>query len=254
MTSSTTPAPAPSGQTDPALLRTKRLILCPQDKGGIGKSFVATLLYDYLIDNEVTVRAFDLDHANSTLRRFVEESVFINTDVETGRLAVLDRLIEALDGADVVLADSRSGGHQKLRQYFAESRLIEMQAELDLLVVFVLVAVDDKDAISQIANLLDFYGNRVRWLVARNLRDRDSLDLYMRSNSRKMLADYGAIEIDVPCLADVTRQKLQLVNLTVGRGQSSDDLFLLDRSRCVRFHNQMEAEFGKAGRLLVPRP
>ena len=45
---------------------TKRLILFPQDKGGIGKSFVATLLYDYLIEEQVRVKAFDLDHANST--------------------------------------------------------------------------------------------------------------------------------------------------------------------------------------------
>ena len=32
---------------------TKRLILFAQDKGGIGKSFVATLLYDYLVERAV---------------------------------------------------------------------------------------------------------------------------------------------------------------------------------------------------------
>ncbi|WP_043585823.1 hypothetical protein [Geminisphaera colitermitum] len=62
----------PTLSAGPESWPSKRLILCPQDKGGIGKSFIMTLLYDYLIDHEVTVRAFDLDHANSTLRRFVE--------------------------------------------------------------------------------------------------------------------------------------------------------------------------------------
>ncbi len=32
----------------------KRIILFPQDKGGIGKSFVATLLHDYQTDAGVS--------------------------------------------------------------------------------------------------------------------------------------------------------------------------------------------------------
>ncbi len=59
---------------------TKRIILFPQDKGGIGKSFVATLLHDFLLDEGVRIKAFDLDHANSTFQRFVPEAEFIDTD------------------------------------------------------------------------------------------------------------------------------------------------------------------------------
>ena len=35
----------------------KKLIVFPQDKGGIGKSFVATLLYDYLAEHGVKAGA-----------------------------------------------------------------------------------------------------------------------------------------------------------------------------------------------------
>lgn len=70
---------------------TKRIILFPQDKGGIGKSFVATLLHDYLTDAGVRVKAFDLDHANSTFNRLVPEAEFIDTDVDADKLGVLDR-------------------------------------------------------------------------------------------------------------------------------------------------------------------
>ncbi|MDR1280500.1 MAG: hypothetical protein LBK99_06725 [Opitutaceae bacterium] len=247
--------PAPSPDNPPAgsgAWPLKRLILCPQDKGGIGKSFIVTLLYDYLLDHDVNVRAFDLDHANSTFSRYVPEAEFIDTDVDADKLGVLDRLIEALGQADVALADSRAAGGIKIRQYLEESRIVEMQPELDLLIVFLLVAVDDKDANSQIADLLDTWGDRVRWLVARNLRDGEHLDLYMASNSRQTLAGFGAVEIDVPCLAEITRNRLQRANLTVGRGRLAETLHLLDCSRCVRFHDRMAAEFGKAGRLLVP--
>ena len=230
----------------------KRIILFPQDKGGIGKSFVATLLYDHLIDEGLRVKSFDLDHANSTFQRFVPEAEFIDTDVDADKLGVLDRIVLALPDADVVLVDNRATGGSKVLAYLDETRLPEIQAEFDCDLVFVVIATDDKDANSQIAEVLDTHGERVRWLVVRNLRDGDSLSLFAQSNSRKKLADLGAVEIDVPCLAEVTRNRLQDANLTVGRGRTATPLHLLDRSRCVRFHTRMAVEFSKARTLLVP--
>ena len=231
---------------------TKRIILFPQDKGGIGKSFVATLLYDYLTDVGVRLKAFDLDHANSTFNRLVPEAEFIDTDVDTDKLGVLDRIVLSLPEADVVLVDNRATGGSKVLAYLDETQLPEMQEKFGCTLVFVVIATDDKDANSQIAELLDSHGPRVRWLVARNLRDGGSLDLFTQSNARKRLADYGAVEVDVPCLAEVTKNRLQQANLTVGRGRESDALHLLDRSRCVRFHARMKDEFSKARELLLP--
>ena len=231
---------------------TKRIILFPQDKGGIGKSFVATLLHDFLIDEGVRVKAFDLDHANSTFQRFVPEAEFIDTDIDADKLGVLDRIVHVLPETDVVLVDNRATGGSKVLAYLDETRLPELQAEFDCVLVFVVIATDDKDANSQIAELLDTHGERVGWLVARNLRDGDSLSLFAQSNSRKRLADLGAVEVDVPCLAEVTRNRLQDTNLTVGRGRTAAPLHLLDRSRCVRFHTRMAVEFSKARALLVP--
>jgi len=230
----------------------KRLILFPQDKGGIGKSFVATLLHDYLVEAGVRVKAFDLDHANSTFYRLVPGAEFINTDVDADKLGVLDRIVHALPETDVVLVDNRASGGSKVLAYLDETRLPEMQAEYDCLIVFVVIATDDKDANSQIAELLDSHGTRVRWLVARNLRGGDSLDLFGQSKTRRRLADLHTVEIEVPCLADVTRNRLQTANLTVGRGRGANELHLLDRSRCVRFHELMKEQFGKTRELLVP--
>lgn len=229
----------------------KRIILFPQDKGGIGKSFVAALLHDYLTEERVRVRAFDLDHANSTFNRLVPEAEFIDTDVDIDKLGVLDRIVHALDDADVVLVDNRATGGCKVLAYLDEAQLPHLQAELNCALVFVLIATDDKDANSQIAELIDGYAGRVQWLVARNLRDSELLPLYGQSNSRRRLAELGAVEINVPCLFEVTRNRLQQANLTVGRGRTADSLHLLDRSRCVRFHERMAGEFTKARALLL---
>ena len=238
--------------SDATTTPTKRLILFAQDKGGIGKSFVATLLYDYLVERAVRLKAFDLDHANSTFQRYVPEAEFIDTDVDADKLAVLDRMVTATSDHDVVLADNRAAGGAKVQQYLEENRLTKLQSEIGFALVLVVIAVDDKDAVSQIADLLDTYDDRVRWLVVRNLRDGAAPSVFMESKTRQRLAALGAVEIEVPCLAEVTRNRLQLANLTVGRGRTVPELHLLDRSRCVRFHERMAEEFAKAGALILP--
>lgn len=49
-------------------MSTVHLIL--QGKGGVGKSFIATLLAQYLQEKGVAVRCFDADPVNSTLASF----------------------------------------------------------------------------------------------------------------------------------------------------------------------------------------
>ena len=240
----------PSLPSDTPLPR-KRLILCPQDKGGIGKSFIATLLYDFLIDRGAKVKTFDLDHANSTFQRYVPEAEFIDTDVDADKLAVLDRLVSALEKVDTVLVDNRAAGGTKVLRYIEDSRLTELQQELAFELVFVVVAIDDKDAISQAAEVLEAYGDQVKWLIVRNYRDSDELTMFDGAQTRKRLKAVGAIEIDVPCLAEMTKNRLQMLNLTVGRGRTAEKLHLLDRSRCARFHAFMEGQFTQAETLLL---
>jgi hypothetical protein len=230
----------------------KRLILSPQDRGGIGKSFVATLLYDFLVEAEIKIKTFDLDHANSTFKRLVPEAEFIHTDVDTDKLAVLDRLVSALETFDTVLVDNRASGGSKLLKYIEDSRLTDLQKALQFDLVFVIIAVDDRDAISQAADVLDEFGNRVHWLVAKNYRDSSDLTLFDDSETRQRLLKAGATEVVVPCLSEVTKNQLQAFNLTVGRGRSSEKLHLLDQSRCLRFHAFMQNQFDKARTLLAP--
>lgn len=235
-------------------MNAKRLILSPQDRGGIGKSFVTTLLYDYLIEAKVNLKTFDLDHANSTFKRLVPEAEFIHTDVDSSKLGALDPLVSGLQKFDVVLADNRATGGSKLLTYIEESQITDLQKKLNFELVFVIIALDDRDAISQAADVLDQYAGDVRWLVVKNLRDSRELTLFNDSETRQRLLNEGAIEIDVPCLPEVTKNYLQGFNLTVGKGRTSEKLHVIDQSRCVRFHTYMQVQFDKAKKLLLPSP
>jgi hypothetical protein len=238
--------------TQPKPQPKKKLIIFPQDKGGIGKSFVATLLYDYLTEHGVKLKTFDLDHANSTFQRFVPEAQFIDTDVDANKLAVLDTMVNSLETVDVALVDNRASGGTKVLRYIEDSRLTELQKQLDFELLFVVIVIEDKDAISQIADLLDDYHDRVRWLVVRNYRDTSTITMYDESKTRERLKARGTLELEVSCLTEVTRNKLQLDNLTVGKGRNSSKVHLLDRSRCQTFHAAMTVQFDKAKGLILP--
>jgi hypothetical protein len=56
-------------------------------------------------------------------------------------------MVNALEQVDVVLVDNRASGGTKILQYIEESRIIELQAQLLFDLVFVVVVLDDKDAI-----------------------------------------------------------------------------------------------------------
>jgi hypothetical protein len=239
-----------TNQSNPQLR--KKLIVFPQDKGGIGKSFVATLLYDYLTEKGVKLKTFDLDHANSTFQRFVPEAEFIDTDVDANKLAVLDRMVNSLETVDAALVDNRASGGTKVLRYIEDSRLTELQKQLNFELVFVVIALQDKDAISQIADLMDEYQDRVHWLVVRNYRDTAAITMYDESKTRERLQSKGALEIEVPCMTEATRNKLQMSNLTVRKGCSSTSLHLLDRSRCQTFHQAMTFQFDKAKGVILP--
>jgi hypothetical protein len=238
--------------TQPKPQLKKKLIVFPQDKGGIGKSFIATLLYDYLIEHGVKLKTFDLDHANSTFQRFVPEAQFIDTDVDANKLAVLDMMVNSLETVDVALVDNRASGGTKVLRYIEDSRLTELQKQLDFELLFVVIVLEDKDAISQVADLLDDYNDRVRWLVIRNYRDTSTITMYDESKTRERFKAMGTLELEVPCLTEVTRNKLQLDNLTVGKGRNAPKVHLLDRSRCQTFHAGMAAQFDKAKGLILP--
>jgi len=48
----------------------------------------------------------------------VPEAEFIHTDVDTHKLAVLDKLVSALETVDTVLVDNRATGGSKLLEVY----------------------------------------------------------------------------------------------------------------------------------------
>lgn len=102
-----------------------------QGKGGVGKSLLATLLYQYFAEKGIETLAFDTDPINATFASFQEFNVkkfeiLEDNTVELRRLdPLLDDLAEASTEAHAIV-DNGSTSFSFLCAYIGESNMINL--------------------------------------------------------------------------------------------------------------------------------
>ena len=95
---------------------TKQLNLILNGKGGVGKSFFAVNLVQYLKDKSIPFVAIDSDNENSTLKRFHPEAQFMDlTDSRD-----MDGMFHALEQTPLVVVDCRAASTDLFFDYFKE--------------------------------------------------------------------------------------------------------------------------------------
>ena len=105
------------------------------EKGGVGKSVVARLLAQYMIDNEIPFIGFDTDRSHGSLLRFYTDyaSPTIIDDYQS-----LDAIIETAseNPEQRILVDLAAQTHHPLAQWIDESGVLELAKELDIKVCY----------------------------------------------------------------------------------------------------------------------
>lgn len=91
-------------------------------KGGVGKSFFAVNLVQYLKDRSIPHAAIDTDNENSTLKRFHPEAAFL--DIEDAK--EIDSIFVALEQTDLVVVDCRAASTDIFLDYFEELQIFPM--------------------------------------------------------------------------------------------------------------------------------
>ena len=117
-------------------MRTVHLIL--QGKGGVGKSLVASLLCQYLIEQGRNILAFDTDPVNQTLTGYkdlpVQELKLMKGDDIDRR--GFDQLIEAvLSASDDVVVDNGAATFVPLSSYLKENQTVDFLEEAGMRVL-----------------------------------------------------------------------------------------------------------------------
>lgn len=118
----------------------KEIHFIMQGKGGVGKSFIASLIAQYLISSKGDVQCFDTDPINQTFSRYKAlnvDLVPIMTEHRTIDTSKFDALIEVLiEGEGIAVIDNGAATFVPLVQYMMEIDLMSLFAESNIKVYF----------------------------------------------------------------------------------------------------------------------
>ena len=106
-------------------------------KGGIGKSFIASLLAQYLIDNIIDCKpiCFDLDFKNKTFARYTDLDVTLldveyNGDIDKLKFDVFISRIGASGPDDIMVADTGGNIYLTLTDYLISNSVFDFLASM----------------------------------------------------------------------------------------------------------------------------
>jgi cellulose biosynthesis protein BcsQ len=228
---------------------TKRLDLILNGKGGVGKSFFAVNLVQYLKDKKIQFVACDCDNENSTLKRFHGEVEFLELAHPRG----LDPMIRALENFDLVVVDCRAASTEVFFNYFDEINLPETLQTLSAALTVVMPVNQEADSIDQLQRIVGKLKKTCSYVVLRNAVHNNNFVLYDQSVIHdKLQKELGAKEITMAKLQPWLVEELSHKNLTITAALTDGRFYLLDRQRLQTWQRKLYAEIESAAELLLP--
>ena len=157
------------------------------EKGGVGKSVVARVLAQYMIDKKLDFVGFDTDRSHGSLVRFYADfaSPMLIDSYES-----LDTMVElaAENPGERILVDLAAQTHERLVKWIDESGVLEALNEHGLSLTYWHVMDSGKDSLSLLKSLFDRFGSRLNYLIVLNQLRGEGFDLFEKS-AEKAQAD-----------------------------------------------------------------
>jgi hypothetical protein len=227
----------------------RQLSLILNGKGGVGKSFFAVNLVQFLKDKAVPFVACDTDNENSTLKRFHSDTGFL--DLNQPRL--LDDMFRALERTNVVVVDCRAASTEIFLRYFKAIDLAAVLRVLEARLTLLMPVNHEADSLDQIQRVVEELDDKANYIVIRNHVHGESFALYDRSAVRvRLLKKLGGREITMTRMEEWLVEGLNRENLTVTSAAKHESFYILDRQRLLTWQRKLYAEIESVAGLLLP--
>ena len=216
------------------------------EKGGVGKSVVARLLAQYMIDHEIPFIGFDTDRSHGSLLRFYSDyaSPTIIDNYES-----LDAIIETAlaQPEHRILVDLAAQTHYPLAQWIEESGVLELAEELGISICYWNVMDSGKDSVDLLNKLLDQFRSRLNYILVQNqLRD-DHFNILELSGVKERAVAFDAKVITIKRLHAQVMTKIDSNSYSFWAAKNKDTeslsaLGLLERQRVKMWLNHAYKE------------
>ena len=208
------------------------------DKGGVGKSFTARAIVDFLEDTNQSFKAFDTDRTNATLFRFYPDHVHC-IDVE--QPADLDRfLTELSESNSTYLMDCAARTLDSMLKWIKDIDLFSIREELGIKITLVFLLGPEKDCVQILSDIVNEFGSNVNYLIVKNLSRGKNFDIYDQSTLRKkLIKELNAREFDLPSLLEKTALQIDRGNIPWSSADRHSSLQIADRQRVKVFRSKV---------------
>jgi hypothetical protein len=218
-------------------------------KGGVGKSFFAVNLVQFLRDHDIAHTAVDTDNENSTLKRFHPEALFL--DIED--VTEIDAVFATLSKADLVVMDCRAASTDIFLDYFQEVRIFDLFKDVGATLNLIMPVNHETDSLEQIRNVSEQLGASANYLIVKNEVLSEKFTNYERSETRKrLLGELNAKEILMPKLYDWIVADLNHHDLTVSAAVKDSHFDFFNRGRLQNWQHKFYDQLDSVRELLLP--
>lgn len=221
------------------------------EKGGVGKSVVARVLAQYLIDHQIPFLGFDTDRSHGALLRFYRDFA---SPVVVDRYESLDAVIEAAveNPERRILVDLAAQTHEPLVRWMDETGVLDMAKELGISVRYWHVMDSGRDSLELLGKLLNHFGERLNYVLVLNELRGGGFDLFHRSAEKARALELHARTVSIKKLHEASMTKIDGANASFWSAQHTQDkavtgLGLLERQRVKVWLRNTYAELESIG-------
>ena len=205
------------------------------EKGGVGKSVVARVLAQYMIDKGIPFLGFDTDRSHGSLLRFYADFA---SPVVVDRYESLDAVVEAAseNREKRVLVDLAAQTHEALVTWLDESGVLEALGENGLSLSYWHVMDSGRDSVDLLKKLLDRFSSRLNYVLVLNHVRGENFDILDKSGEKQRALSLHAKVVTLKRLHEAVIRKIDAgsTSFWAAKNKSETDvkgLGLLERQR-----------------------
>jgi hypothetical protein len=221
------------------------------EKGGVGKSVVARLMAQYMIDNSIAFLGFDSDRSHGALLRFYAAYA---SPVLIDSYESLDVIVEAASEQPErrILVDLAAQTNDQLTQWMDDSQLLEVAPEIGLNIRYWHVMDSGRDSVELLKRLIDRHGDRLNYTLVLNQLRGDDFRILELSGQKVRALELGASVISLKRLHESSMMKIDASSASfwaIANKTDADNsgLRILERQRVKVWLRNAYAEIAKPG-------
>jgi hypothetical protein len=221
------------------------------EKGGVGKSLVARLMAQYMIDHSIAFLGFDSDRSHGALLRFYSGYA---SPVLVDRYESLDAIVEAATEQPErrILVDLAAQTSEQLTQWMEDSQLLEVASEISLNIRYWHVMDSGRDSVDLLKRLLDRHGSRIKYTLVLNQLRGDDFRILDLSGQKERAIELGASIVTLKRLHEGSMMKIDASSASfwaIANHSEADNsgLRILERQRVKVWLKHAYSEIAKPG-------